>query len=144
MKYPNLSVVVKGFLLHVDASGRSSNTHRIYEHELIRFQSVINDVPIDQVTNGHFEKYMAYLSTNFFITRQGKTPIPPRKLSQKSLSTARAILAVFAKWYSTEFELTCPFVCLMVLVRQLLYLGRLVSVRIIRCNDIRTSGIAPL
>jgi integrase/recombinase XerD len=109
MLYPSLSRVVEGFLLNISAAGRSSYTIRNYKAELIRFTNFVGDLEINQVSSKQIEDYLLYLKNDFRITHIATTQIPPKKISQKTLSNAHGTLAVFWKWVSKEFQLSNPF-----------------------------------
>lgn len=105
----NLSRAIEGFLLHQDASGRSKNTIRNYRQDLKRFLEYVTDLPIDEVSTPLIEDYFSYLKNDFRFRQIATTPIPPRKLSNKTLSNTQGTLAVFWKWVSREFRLPNPF-----------------------------------
>ncbi len=109
MLYPSLSRVVEGFLLNISAAGRSSYTIRNYKAELLRFTNFVGDLEINQVSSRQIEDYLLYLKNDFRITHIATTQIPPKKISQKTLSNAHGALAVFWKWASKEFQLSNPF-----------------------------------
>jgi integrase/recombinase XerD len=109
MLYPSLSRAIEGFILNVSAAGRSPYTIRNYKTELLRFWKWLDDIEIHKVEPKHIEKYLSYLKNDFRITHLASTQIPPRKMSQKSLSNAHGTLAVFWKWASKEFLFPNPF-----------------------------------
>lgn len=109
MLYPSLSRAVDGFLLNISAAGRSSYTIRNYKAELLRFTNFIGALEINQVSSRQIEDYLLYLKNDFRITHIATTHIPPKKISQKTLSNAHGALAVFWKWVSKEFQLSNPF-----------------------------------
>jgi len=109
MSYPSLSRAIEGFLLNTSAAGRSSYTIRNYKAELIRFTNFVGDLEINQVSSKQIEDYLLYLKNDFRITHIATTQIPPKKISQKTLSNAHGVLAVFWKWVSKEFQLSNPF-----------------------------------
>lgn len=109
MLYPSVSRAVEGFLLNIAAAGRSSNTIRNYRAELKRFTDWIGDIEINKVDSKHNENYLLYLRNDFKITHVATTRVAPRKISQKTLSNAHGILAVYWKWVSNEFLISNPF-----------------------------------
>src|SRR4030043_2028896 len=109
MLYPSLSRAVEGFLLNISEAGRSSYTVRNYKAELLRFTNYVGDLEINQVSSRQIEDYLLYLKNDFRITHIATTQIPPKKISQKTLSNAHGALAVFWKWASKEFTLSNPF-----------------------------------
>ena len=109
MPYPNLSRAIEGFLLSKSSSGRSVNTIRNYKQELSRFVDWIGDIPIDEISSSQLQEYMKYLRDDFRITYLATTPIPPRKLSSKSLRNTWGTLSSFWNWTSKEFGLDSPF-----------------------------------
>lgn len=109
MSYPSLSRAVEGFILNISAAGRSENTIRNYQTALNRFTEFLDNIAINHVKPENIDEYMAWLKTEFRITHVMTTPIPPRKLSKKSLSNTHGNLSVFWKWVSKEFQITNPF-----------------------------------
>ena len=109
MSNPSLSRSIEGFLLNVSAAGRSPYTIRNYRTELGRFLKFVGDKEVNKIQSSEMENYLLYLKNDFLICKVATTPIPPRKLSQKTLSNAHGILAGFWKWAAKEFLLPNPF-----------------------------------
>jgi len=96
MLFPSLSRAVEGFILNISAAGRSPYTIRNYKAELLRFTNFVGDLEINQVSSRQIEDYLLYLKNDFRITHIATTPIPQRKISQKTLSNAHGALAVLS------------------------------------------------
>ena len=79
MLYPSLSRAIEGFLLHILAAGRSSNTIRNYQTALRRFNDYLYDTSIDSIESGDIDAYVSWLKNEFRITHIMTTKIAPRK-----------------------------------------------------------------